>query len=502
VTQPLLPPVVPVKIVEPAPSWLDRVWPRLPGAAGRRTVGGIGACAILSVSVLVWNRPGISWFVLALAVTTTAILARWQMPPATARARIERIGWTCGALALTAIASIRADGWLDTWCVLAAIACGSLAVAGGRTAAGIGFGSIAVFIAASRAGGWFGRGLGQLRRGTPERMRLGRTVAVSALLVALFGTLFITADEGFAHLVSHLLPPLDGPAFGRSIGGLIIVTPIALGTAYLAAAAPPFDRLPAGPTRAARRLEWALPLALLDLLFASFVVVQLEFLFGGRSRVERTTGLTYAEYARSGFWQLLVVAALTLVVIAVSARVAPRGSRSDRILLRVLLGMLGALTLVIIASALSRLKVYDDAYGFTRERVAVGVIEAWLGVVFVLILAAGATLRAGWLPRAAAATAVLALLATAIADPDSVIANHDIDRYQRTGQIDVVYLSGLSADAIIALERLPEPLRSCASNPIFSRLQAPDGWRSWNLDRARAHAALHADPYARAICYP
>ena len=500
-SNPLVPPAAPAKIVEPSPSWLDRVWPRLPGAAGRRAVGGVGVCAVVSVSVLVWNSPGISWFVVALAVTITAIVARWQMPPATARARIERIGWTCAALALTAIASIRADGWLDTWCVLAAIACGSLAVAGGRTIAGLGLGSIAVFIAASRAGAWLGRGLRQLRRGTPERMRLGRTAAISGLLVVLFGTLFITADEGFAHLVSRLVPPLDGPAFGRSIGGLVIVTPIALGTAYLAAAAPPFDRLPAGPTRVARRFEWALPLALLDLLFASFVVVQLEFLFGGRSRVERTTDLTYAEYARSGFWQLLVVAALTLVVIAVAARVAPRESRPDRILLRTLLGMLGVLTLVIIASALSRLKVYDDAYGFTRERVAVGVIETWLGVVFALILAAGVTLRAGWLPRAAVATAVLALLATAIADPDSVIANHDIDRYQRTGRIDVVYLSGLSADAIIALERLPEPLRSCASDPIFSRLQAPDDWRSWNLDRARARAARHSDPDAQASCY-
>ena len=62
--------------------------------------------------------------------------------------------------------------------------------------------------------------------------------------------------------------------------------------------------------RALRRLsraEWVIPLALLDALFLAFVIVQLAVLFGGHDRVLRTTGLTYAEYARSGFWQLLAV---------------------------------------------------------------------------------------------------------------------------------------------------------------------------------------------------
>ena len=44
-----------------------------------------------------------------------------------------------------------------------------------------------------------------------------------------------------------------------------------------------------------------------------------------------TDGLTYADYARGGFWQLLVVTGLTLVVLAGAARWAPRDTRADRV---------------------------------------------------------------------------------------------------------------------------------------------------------------------------
>ena len=64
-----------------------------------------------------------------------------------------------------------------------------------------------------------------------------------------------------------------------------------------------------------RLAEWAIPLALLDLLFLAFVAVQLTVLFGGHDHVLETSGLTYAEYAREGFWQLIAAAALTLVVV-------------------------------------------------------------------------------------------------------------------------------------------------------------------------------------------
>jgi hypothetical protein len=167
------------------------------------------------------------------------------------------------------------------------------------------------------------------------------------------------------------------------------------------------------------------------------------------------------------------------------------------VLIRALLGTLAALALVVVASALYRMHVYEQAYGFTRLRLVVSVCELWLGGLFVLILAAGVRLRAGWLPRAAVGAAVAALIGLVGLNPDGFIAERNVQRYETTGRIDARYLSGLSADAAPALGRLSDrELRACALSEIAEKLAGrPDDWRTANLGRSRARAVL-ADPGA------
>src|SRR5262249_55368815 len=149
-----------------------------------------------------------------------------------------------------------------------------------------------------------------------------------------FGALFVAADPAFADLVQSSTPRLSGPGLGRVIGVLVLVSPVALGAAYLSRARSRLDRLSPAALPRVRRSEWAVPVAVLDLLFLLFVAVQVEVLFGGRERVLHTAGLTYAQYARSGFWQLLIVAGLTVAVITIGLKVAPRATRADRVLVR------------------------------------------------------------------------------------------------------------------------------------------------------------------------
>ena len=49
-------------------------------------------------------------------------------------------------------------------------------------------------------------------------------------------------------------------------------------------------------------------------VFAAFLVAQAAVIFGGHDYLQRTTGLTYAEYVHQGFGQLTVATALTLLV--------------------------------------------------------------------------------------------------------------------------------------------------------------------------------------------
>jgi hypothetical protein len=255
-----------------------------------------------------------------------------------------------------------------------------------------------------------------------------------------------------------------------------------------------------------RRLEWALPVAALVALFTAFVAVQLAVLFGGREYVLRTAGVTYAEYARRGFWQLLTVTALTLAVIAVAARLAPRETVADRVWLRALLGGLAVLTLVVVASALSRMWAYEQAYGFTRLRILVSACELWLGVVFVLVIVAGVRLnttasQAMWLPRAVLGTGLLALLALAALNPDRFIAEQNVARYERTQRLDTEYLSQLSADALPALNRLPQPVRSCVLGnwAAHNDWREPDSWNEWNLGRRQAKDVMLDLPELRPL---
>jgi hypothetical protein len=245
--------------------------------------------------------------------------------------------------------------------------------------------------------------------------------------------------------------------------------------------------------RPVRRAEWLVPLAALNLLFTAFVLVQATALFGGAQLVLNTAGLTYAQYARSGFWQLLVVTGLTLLVLAVAVRYAPRADRTDRVVVRSLLGMLAVLTLVIVASALYRMAVYAQAYGLTRLRVSVFACEVWLGVVFVMVLVAGVRLRARWLPRAVVATGVLTLLALAAIDPDRTIASYNLSR----DRVDTAYLSTLSADATPVLDKSTAH-RDCLVSQVYHDIdRQTDRWYEWNLARASARRILDARPPGR-----
>jgi hypothetical protein len=444
-----------------------------------------GLAAATSVPL---DRPGVGWVVAgAVGAGAVVVVARHRLR----RPDPARLAWVVATLLLLAAGGVRAAGWLFALCVLTAVATGSLAAAGGRSLRGLAAGATIWPVAGLRSLPWVVRGA---RRVGGAEVRVGLTLAATLLLVTVFGSLFASADPAFARFFRATTPEVDGALIARWVY-LFTVGALALcGAAYLVARPPDLTGLERPATPRLRPFEWILPIAALDLLFAAFVAVQFAVLFGGDAHVLGPGGPNYAEYARGGFWQLLTVTVLTLAVLGAAARWARRDGRSDRVLIRALLGTLAALALVVVASALYRMHVYEQAYGFTRLRVLVSVCELWLGVLFLLVLAAGVRLRGGWLPRAAAGAAVAALLGLVALDPDRFIAERNVDRYAETGRIDVGYLADLSADAAPALDRLAGDLRDCALGEISRRLERGDDWREANLGRARARAVLRRDP--------
>nr|WP_308436800.1 DUF4173 domain-containing protein [Streptomyces poonensis] len=442
-----------MQITEPKPVRTATLWAAL-------------AAGVLSM-LLLGEGIGVNLLIVAVPVTLAAYFAAMT---AGRRPRAWTLVWGVGGLALLTVPALRDASWPSFLAVVAAIGAGSLALHGGRGWLAVLLGPIGVLTAVVTGPAWAWEGLRQRSGGLRERLGpVLRALAVAAVLLVVFGALFAAADSAFADLLGALVPDVsvaDGP---WRILLLLLGLGGALAVAYIAAAPVHWDRIEVPEGRARGRVEWSLPLIVLNLLFAAFNAIQLAVLFGGYDAVLEKTGQTYAEYARQGFWQLLLATLLTLLVIVLALRWAPRTRSGDRTLVRGVLGTLCALALVVVASAVRRMDMYVEAYGLTRLRLSVLAVELWLGLVIVLIMAAGVW-GARWLPRAVAASAAAGVLAFGLVSPDGLIAERTVQRYEETGVIDLEYASGLSADAVPALDRLEEPLRSCALRAVAADL--------------------------------
>ena len=505
-------PVPPITALVSGPwqgtGFFGNAWPG-PGRPATPAAAGLLILAALLASVLI-TGGGVGWLITTLA--GTAVLAgirrlpepRTTVPwPDLSGYRRDntvdpvRYAWAAATVALVGVGTLRAAPWLFALALVTAVGTGALTMAGGRSVRAT---AMAVFMflgAPFRALPWVTRGLAAVRRRTPgtSGVRVAAVVVTSVFLLLLFGALFASADATFARLLESLVPEANGPTTIRAVFVFVLAGGVFGGAAFLRAAPPALYAVDVRPATKVNRWEWSVPLGLLALLFLVFVGVQLTVLFGGSEHVLDTAGLTYAEYARGGFWQLLIVTGLTLAVLGVAARWAPRDTRADRLLIRVIMGALSVLTLVIVASALHRMTVYADMYGLTRLRILVFLCEAWLGAVFLMVLGAGIRLRATWLPRVALGLGVLTLLGLAVANPDAMIARSGIDRFERTGRLDQSYLGGLSPDALPELDRLDDKQRDCTVLPIQGRLAGDDrSWTEWNYGEARARRILATDP--------
>jgi hypothetical protein len=316
-----------------------------------------------------------------------------------------------------------------------------------------------------------------------------RGVAISLPVLGLFGGLFFAADSVFASYVSAAVPP-----FGNPLTHIVLIVLVGWLTAGLLrdlTARREEDRAVSAESLLTRRwttspgaTEVVIALAALDLLFLAFVVVQAGYLFGGGSLVKSNTHLTYAQYARHGFFELVVVSLLVLpVLLAANALIARRS-------VRLLSGGLVLLELVVATSALQRLRVYQQEYGLTELRVyAVGVV-VWLIGVFVW---SSVTILRGRVRRFAIGAVVAGFVATAalnVINPDALIARTNLSR----PRVDVAYLARLSDDAVPTLTQRASTLRPDQRRRLVRLLQArrtaPDGWLSWNISRQESQAAL------------
>jgi len=256
-------------------------------------------------------------------------------------------------------------------------------------------------------------------------------------------------------------------------------------------------------------------LTLVSTLFLAFIILQFKYLFGGEANITHA-GFPYAEYARRGFFELILVAFLSLGLILFLNWLTRCESKGQIKWFNTFSTILIGFVLLLLFTAFWRMRLYEQAYGYTELRLIVLVFELWLGLLLVWFL-----ITLWHTPQRFAPGLLIAAIGFAatlnLINPDALIVRHNLQRYHETADLDIFYLTWLSDDAVPHLasawpeiEQDDQIINECAGIPNCKPLTMSDilgnnlrtrylafsendGWQTWpayHLARYRAAQAL------------
>ncbi len=228
-----------------------------------------------------------------------------------------------------------------------------------------------------------------------------------------------------------------------------------------------------------RPIEAMMGLGAMAVVLGSWVAVQATVALGGADRLLATASVTRAEHAREGFFELVTVVAVVLVLLAVFGRLLGRHKAASAL---VLLGGVGSLTALLVAITFSRLSLYIDAFGLTMLRLSVAWFLGWLAFLVVAAAAwsAGVGAGRGWLTPLVVTSAALVVTAFGWSNPEATVASTNLARDNAVVRLDVDYLKSLGPDAapVLAARGVKTGPDDCSGDT------QPYGPFGWNRSRA------------------
>ena len=190
-------------------------------------------------------------------------------------------------------------------------------------------------------------------------------------------------------------------------------------------------------------------LTILNIFYLIFSIIQFTSLFSNMN----TNELDYATYARQGFFQLMMISFINIVMIILAK--VNKGDASNYTKGMSILTLL--FTIVILLSAFFRMNLYEKAYGYTYLRLFVYYI---LATEFILILPIGLWILDKKIDILKWTIGIVTLMYLILnfSNIESTIAKRNVDRYfenQEENEIDLEYLfQHTGTDAIGQIKRL------------------------------------------------
>ncbi|WP_052422187.1 DUF4153 domain-containing protein [Paenibacillus sp. FSL P4-0081] len=233
-------------------------------------------------------------------------------------------------------------------------------------------------------------------------------------------------------------------------------------------------------------------LAVINAVYMLFVSVQFSYLFGAWEGI-LPDGKTYADYARSGFFELILVTAINFAILLLSLLAVRKAGGGLKRVIQILLYILVLCSMVMLYSAYSRLTLYEEAYGYTYIRFLVHAFMIFLGLL--LVLAAVRISRAEFpLLKCYIVLGLLSYVLMNYIGMDHIIARQNIQRYAASGTLDANYLAGLSADVVPELIEFSRQEKGILDEALHRRLSDRSdplkSWPSFNLAKFQERREL------------
>ncbi|MEO8329397.1 MAG: DUF4173 domain-containing protein [Candidatus Nanopelagicales bacterium] len=316
-----------------------------------------------------------------------------------------------------------------------------------------------------------------------------RVVALATPILLALGLLLASADPVFADVLAPDVSPhsLILHLVLAALGGLAVACLWRCTVIRVIGA-------PAQSTTRLTRTEALVILFGVVTLFAGFVAIQVATAHGLGEATLADQGISVADYARSGYFQLLAAVFLTAVVL-ISIDALRSNACDNRRVEKVLSVVIVALALAIAVVALQRLALYVDTYGLTMLRLSCVPGAVWMVSLLVLTggWVAGIWRTSHWLPAASATMLVATVLAFALVNPEAAVVQYNVSHQTDTG-LDVDYLASLSDDAVPALvgalPTLAAPQRAQLTAALCTKPTPSRSWNTWSFVADRADSDL------------
>lgn len=247
-------------------------------------------------------------------------------------------------------------------------------------------------------------------------------------------------------------------------------------------------------------IESSILLVSVNILFAIFIFFQFTYLFGGESNLS-AKGITYAEYAHRGFFELIVVAIISLLLLLSIEKFLIKQKTEHGLEFKILSTILVIQVIIIMVSSYTRLSLYENAYGFTTLRLYSHALNILLAAIFCLYLyKIYQNQQDNTFYFYVFISIILFLAFMNFLNPDLFITQRNIDHYNTIGELDIDYLNSLSEDSIPAMIKglavTNDELRKNIALQLYRRAQNIDfpafnQWQSFNISRMRADKILH-----------